>query len=138
MYDSSRVADAQLANISTRGHVGSENDVMIGGFILGGDPGSVRVALRGLGPSLINSGLNNVLPDPVLELHNGDGTVMASNDDWQSDPVSAGELTARGLALPHPKESGLFLSLPPGQFTAIVTGRNGGAGIGLVEIYNVQ
>lgn len=138
VYDSSRVADAQLANISTRGHVGSENDVMIGGFSLGGDPGSVRVALRGLGPSLVNSGLNNVLPDPVLELHNADGTVMVSNDDWQSDPISAGELASRGLALPHPKESGLFVSLPPGQFTAIVTGRNGGAGIGLVEIYNVQ
>ena len=138
VYDSSRVADAQLANISTRGHVGSENDVMIGGFTLGGDPGNVRVAVRGLGPSLANAGLSNVLPDPVLELHNGDGTVMASNNDWQSDPVSAGELTARGLALPDPRESGLFLSLPPGQFTAIVTGRNGGTGIGLVEIYNLQ
>jgi hypothetical protein len=64
---------------------------------------------------------------------------MVSNDDWQSDPTSAAQLTANGLALPNPKESGIFTSLaPPGQFTAILAGKNGGIGIALVEIYNLK
>ena len=64
---------------------------------------------------------------------------MISNDDWESDLVSAAELTAHGLALPDTKESGIFTSLaPPGQFTAIVAGKNGGIGIALVEIYNLK
>jgi hypothetical protein len=112
---------------------------MIGGFTLGGNNNPARIAVRALGPSLANSGLSNVLADPTLELHNANGTIMASNDDWQSDPVSAAQLSANGLALPNPKESGIFTSLaPPGQFTAIVAGKNGGIGIGLVEIYNLR
>ena len=63
---------------------------------------------------------------------------MISNDDWQDDPASAGELAALGLALQDPKESGIFMSLPPGAFTAVLAGKNGGTGIGLVEIYNVH
>ena len=74
-----------------------------------------------------------------MELHNQNGTIMVSNDDWLSDPVSAGQLTANGLALPDPKEAGIFTALaPPGQFTAIVAGKNGGIGIALVEIYNLK
>jgi hypothetical protein len=88
---------------------------------------------------LTSSGLSNVLADPTLELHNADGTIMVSNDDWQSDPAVAANLTANGLALSDPKESGIFTSLaPPGQFTAIVAGKNGGIGIALVEIYNLR
>jgi hypothetical protein len=138
VYDASPNADAELANISTRGYIGMENDVMIGGFILGQNPGSVRVAIRGLGPSLTNSGLKGVLPDPALELHDENGNLLASNDDWQSDSASAAQLTAHGLALPNTAESGLFVLLPPGQFTAILHGKNTGAGIGLVEIYNLK
>ena len=64
---------------------------------------------------------------------------MVANDDWETDAVSAAQLTANGLALPNPKESGIFTSLaPPGQFTAIVAGKNGGIGIGVVEIYNLR
>jgi hypothetical protein len=64
---------------------------------------------------------------------------MVSNDDWQSDPISAGLLSANGLALPDPKESGIFVPLvPPGQFTAIVAGKDGGIGIALLEIYNIK
>ena len=88
---------------------------------------------------MTSAGLSNVLADPTLELHNADGTIMISNDDWTDDPVSAAELTAHGLALSDPKESGIFTNLaPPGQFTAIVAGKNGGVGIALVEIYNVK
>jgi uncharacterized repeat protein (TIGR01451 family) len=139
VYDNNQALDSDLANISTRGMVSTANDVMIGGFTLGGNNNPTRIAVRALGPSLANSGLSNVLADPTLELHNANGTIMVSNDDWQSDSASAGQLTANGLALPNPKESGIFTSLaPPGQFTAVVTGKNGGIGIGLVEIYNLR
>ena len=111
---------------------------MIGGFILGGSTENSRVALRGIGPSLSQFGLNNVLPDPTLELHNADGTILVSNDNWKDDLVSAALLTANGLALQDDKESGIFTSLPAGQFTAILAGKNGGIGIGLVEVYNLQ
>lgn len=138
VYDINSNSVPELANLSTRGYVGQENDVMIGGFILGNEAGSVDVAIRALGPSLANSGLSHVLPDPALELHNANGAPVAANDDWQSDPVAAAHLTAHGLALPNEKESGLFLSLPPGQYTAIVNGKSIGAGLGLVEVYNLK
>jgi len=139
VYDANSAADAELANISTRGFVRTGNEVMIAGFILGANSSPTNMAVRGLGPSLSNSGLSNVLADPTLELHNANGTIMVSNDDWLDDPLSAAKLTAHGLALPNTKESGIFTSLaPPGQFTAVLAGKNGGVGIGLVEIYNVK
>ena len=138
VYDNDQEADSQLANISTRGFVQTGDNVMIGGFMLGLGSNNVRVAVRGLGPSLSQFGLSNLLADPTLELHDSNGATLASNDDWQSDPVSAGQLTANGLALPDSKESGIFTSLPPGAFTAILAGKNGGVGIGLVEIYNLH
>jgi hypothetical protein len=82
--------------------------------------------------------LNDVLADPTLQLSNENGTIMISNDDWESDPVSAAQLSAHGLALPHPKEAGVFATLPAGQFTAILAGKDGGIGVGLVEIYNLK
>ena len=138
IYDNDRAVDAQLANISTRGFVQTADAVMIGGFTLGGNDNPSRVAVRALGPSLTSSGLSNVLADPTLQLRNQNGTVMISNDDWESDSVSAGELSDHGLALPHPKEAGIFATLPAGHFTAILAGKDGGIGIGLVEVYNVQ
>jgi hypothetical protein len=137
-YDTNRNTDSDLANISTHGYVGQENDVMIGGFTLGRENGSSRIAVRGLGPSLANYGLNNVLPDPALQLHNANGDIVASNDDWQSDPVAAAQLSAHGLALPNEKEAGLFVTLPPGAYTAILNGKFVGTGIGLVEVYNLK
>jgi hypothetical protein len=129
---------AQLANISTRGFVRTGENVMIGGFILGGSSSSTRIVVRGIGPSLAQFGLNPVLADPTLELHDGNGATLIANDDWQSDSVSAAALTAAGFALSDPKESGIFISLPAGQFTAILAGKNGGIGIGLVELYNLR
>ena len=112
---------------------------MIGGFVLGGSGNPTNIAVRALGPSLASAGLGNLLADPTLELHNANGTIMVSNDDWQSDPASAAMLTANGLGLPDPKESGIFTALaPPGQFTAVLAGKNGGIGIALVEIYNLK
>lgn len=138
VYDNNEASDSQLANISTRGFVRADNNVMIGGFILGGSPNSTRIVLRGIGPSLAQFGLNPVLADPTLELHDGNGATLVSNDNWLDDPVSAAQLTANGLALGDPKESGLFISLPPGQFTAVLAGKNGGIGIGLIEVYNLK
>jgi CSLREA domain-containing protein len=138
VYDNDQEADSELANISTRGFVQTGDNVMIGGFMLGFGSSNARIAVRGLGPSLSQFGLSNVLADPTLELHDSNGATLVSNDDWQSDPVSAAQLTANGLALQNPKESGIFTSLPPGAFTAILAGQSGGVGIGVVEIYNLH
>jgi hypothetical protein len=138
IYDANTAQASQLANISTRGLVQTGNNVMIGGFILGGNSGNTRVAVRGRGPSLSQSGLTNVLADPTLELRDSNGGLLISNDDWQSDPVSAAQLIANGLALTDSHESGIFTTLPPGAYTAIVAGKNGGIGLGLVEVYNLR
>jgi hypothetical protein len=91
-----------------------------------------------MGPSLAQYGLNPVLADPMLELRDSNGSLLVSNDNWQDDPASAAQLSANGLAPSDPKESGIFASLPAGQFTAILAGKNGGIGLGLVEIYNLR
>jgi hypothetical protein len=137
-YDTDQTVAAKLSNISTRGFVQTGNNIMVGGFILGGGGGSAQIAVRGIGPSLSQFGLSNLLPDPTLELHDGNGATLISNDNWTDDPVSAAQLTVRGLAPQDLKESGVFTSLPPGQFTAILAGKDGSVGIGLVEIYNVN
>jgi hypothetical protein len=138
LYDANVPVDSELAQISTRGYVQAGNNVMIAGFSLGNGV-SAAMAIRGLGPSLSNAGLNNVLADPTLELRDANGALLAANDNWQDDPVTAALLTANGLALPDPRESGLFILLPsPAQYTAILAGKNGGIGIGLVEVYNIK
>jgi hypothetical protein len=137
LYDGNPAADSELANMSTRGIVLTGNNVMIAGFILGNSANPTNLALRALGPSLSNF-FGNVLADPTLELRDSNGALIIANDNWQDDPVSAALLTANGLALPDPKESGLFLSLlAPGQYTAVVAGKNGVTGIGLVEVYHI-
>jgi len=138
VYDTDQSRDSELGNIATRGFVQSGTNVMIGGFILGGSPNAARIAIRGIGPSLAQFGLNPVLADPTLEVHDGNGTLLVSNDNWMDNPTSAALLTANGLAPSNPKEAGIFISLPRGQFTAILAGKNGGTGIGLVEVYNLR
>ncbi len=138
IYDADSGASSQLANISSRGFVQTGNNVMIGGFILGGTSGT-HVVVRGIGPSLAESGVSPVLPDPTLDLRDGDGTLLISNDNWQDDPASASQLTTAGLAPSDPKESGIYVPLfSRGAFTAILSGQSNGIGIGLVEIYNVH
>ena len=137
IYDGNQAANAQLANISTRAFVQSGSNVMIGGFILSGGS-NTRIAVRGIGPSLTQSGLSPVLADPTLELYDSNGALLVSNDDWQSDSTAAAQLSTQGLAPQDPRESAIFASLPAGAFTAILAGKNGGTGLGLVEVYNVQ
>ncbi len=139
VYDANHAVDAQLANISTRGLVQTGDNVMIGGFILGGSTAETQVAVRGIGPSIqsvVPGG--NVLADPTLELRDGNGALLITNDNWQDDSMSASQLSFYGLELQNPNESGIVASLPPGAFTAILAGRNGGTGVGLVEIYNLH
>jgi cytochrome c peroxidase len=141
IYDLDQAVDSELANISTRGSVGAQSNVMIGGFILGGNPpqaGTTRVAVRGLGPSLSQFGLGNLLADPTLELHDANGATLVANDNWTDDPASAALLTANGLAPSNSNESAIFTTLSPGQFTAILAGKNSGTGIGIVEVYNLR
>jgi hypothetical protein len=138
IYDHDTTASSELGNISTRGFVQTGNNVLIGGFILGNNTANATIAVRGRGPSLTQLGLSPVLADPTLEIHNSNGSILISNDDWETDPVSAAQLTANGLAPSDPKESGIFTTLPPGQFTAILAGKVNGVGIGVVEIYNLK
>lgn len=138
VYDLDLTGGSILGNIATRGFVQTGNNVMIGGFILGGTTQNTGIIVRGIGPSLAPFGLSPLLADPTLELRDSNGALLISNDDWQDDPGQAAQLSARGLAPQAPKESGIFVSLPVGAFTAIVAGKNGGSGIGLVEIYNVN
>src|SRR5436190_1980755 len=136
VYDLNQSVAAKLANISTRALVGTGNDVVIAGFILGGGAGNDRLVLRGIGPSLAAVGVANALANPNLELRDSDGALVAANNDWQDDPAQAAELTASGLAPANNLESGLAMTLPPGLYTALFSGVNNSTGIGLVEVYD--
>ena len=125
---------AQLANISTRGFVETGDDVMIGGFILGGDS---TIVVRGIGPSLIALGVAGALEDPTLELHDSSGAIIASNDNWMDSPDKQ-TIIDDGLAPTNDKESALLATLAPGAYTAIRRGVNNTTGVALVEAYNLQ
>lgn len=129
-------AQAQLFNISTRLRVGASQPVGIAGFIITGvEP--KKVILRAMGPSLRASGLANVLADPVLEVHGGaDKKLIATNDNWQDDPASASELGAIGMTPAAERESAMVLTLPAGQYTAVISGKDGSEGTALVEVYD--
>jgi hypothetical protein len=137
IYDANSAASSRLGNISTRGFVQTGANVMIAGFILGQGNSNSTVAIRALGPSLSNFMLGDLLDDPVLELRDSNGALLTTNDNWQDDSVSAAQLIARGLAPSEPAEPAIYASLPPGAFTAVVTGKAGDIGIGVVEVYNV-
>lgn len=130
------LTNSRAGNISTRGRVLLNDEVMIGGFIVGGSlPKTVIV--RALGPSLTNSGVTGALSDPFLELHDGQGNLLSSNDDWGQSPDAA-LMQSEGLAPSDPKESAIQATLNPGNFTAIVRGVNNATGIGLVEVYDLS
>ena len=98
VYDLSQAVPSKLANISTRAFVGTGNDIVIAGFILGNNSGNDRIVVRGIGPSLTAFGVPNALANPTLELRDSNGALLVSNNDWQDDPAQAAELTAAGLA----------------------------------------
>jgi hypothetical protein len=127
----------QLLNISTRGEVLTGNSVLIGGFIITGTDAK-KVIIRGIGPSLSNFGLANVLADPTLELHDNTGATIATNDNWQDDANQKTQIEASGLAPSNELESAIVTTLQPGAYTAILQGKNGGTGIGLVEVFDLD
>jgi hypothetical protein len=132
-YDLDAEPLSKLANISTRGFVQTNDNVMIGGFIFGGGPGNTNVVVRGLGPSLGALGVTNPLADPMLELHDGNGATVASNDDWKSTQRT---IEATGLQPSNDAEAAIAVTnLPLGAYTAVLQGKNGGVGIGVLEVY---
>ena len=142
VYDLSSGTDSQVANISTRGFVDTLDNVMIGGIIIGaGQGGGSRVVVRAIGPSLVDAGVENVLPDPTLELHDADGSLIASNDNWKVDGLTGqsqeAEVQATMLAPQNDLESAIVTTLAPGSYTAVVQGKNKSVGVGLVEAYNL-
>ena len=133
VYDIDGSSPLKIGNISTRGFVQSGDNVMIGGFFIGGS-GSVTVVVRALGPSLTQFGVVGAMQDPTLEVHDGNGNTT-TNDDWQSAGNSSS--IPANLQPTDPRESALLMTLVPGQYTAIVRGKNE-TGVALVEVYNLN
>jgi hypothetical protein len=136
LYDISPLANSKLGNMSTRGSVGTGDNVLISGFIIG-DVDSATVVVRALGPSLAAYGVSGVLSNPTLTIQDSSGTVIASNDNWLDD-VNWIDVRKNALSPKDQRESALVLHLPAGAYTAIVRGANGGTGIGLVEVYTLH
>jgi|GEM_PF-1783920 len=135
VYDLSRGSKSTLANLSSRGFVNTNDNVMIGGFIVGGSTGtSTKVLIRAIGPSLGLVGVKGALANPFLELHDGNGNLIDQNDDWQERRA---EIEATTIPPGDPLESAIVRTLAPGNYTAIVRGVGNTTGVGLVELYNV-
>ncbi|HKP04261.1 MAG TPA: SGNH/GDSL hydrolase family protein [Chthoniobacterales bacterium] len=134
VYDLDTAPGATLANISTRGFVGVGNNVLIGGLIIGSGQGPI-VAMRAIGPSLLNAGITHPLLDPTIELHNGNGDEIEFNDDWKDTQTAA--IRAIGLTPADDREATIVASLEPGNYTVIVRGRNNTTGVALVEAYRI-
>jgi len=135
-YDLSSQSESRLANISTRGLVGVDESVLISGFIVG-DVASATTIVRALGPSLASFNVDEPLIDPTLTIYDGNGSVIASNDNWQDD-INASAIEQNGLAPTDEMESATVLNLPAGAYSAIVDGAGGGTGVGLVEVYDLD
>ncbi len=129
----------RLINLSTRGRVQTGDNVMIGGLVVSSGPGK-RVLFRALGPSLAAAGVPNPLANPRVDVYDASGQVIASNDDWQAQTVAgstSAEISALGLAPLSGAEAALIVTLPPGGYTAIVRGADGGSGVALIEAYEL-
>jgi hypothetical protein len=135
VYGLSGTDAAELANISTRGFIDGGDHVMIAGFILAGGSGGSRVMIRAIGPTLSAAGIAGALADPTLELHDGNGISIAFNDNWKDAQQT--EIAATKISPGDERESAIVASLPPGSYTAVLASRDGGTGIGVIEVYNL-
>jgi len=139
--EANRLLSGQIAplgkatNISTRGIVGTGEDVLIAGFVISGNQAK-KVIVRALGPTLSTLGVGGALADPTMTIVNSSNVVVASNDNWRDTQQS--EIAASGYAPPNDLESAIIATLPPGSYTAVVTGKNGVTGIGLVDVYQLD
>ncbi|MDQ6809614.1 MAG: hypothetical protein M3Z64_09365, partial [Verrucomicrobiota bacterium] len=111
--------------------------VEIGGFILRSGSDVTPVVVRALGQSLTKSGVAAPLPDPTLDLRDKNGARLAFNDNWKDDPTQASAISNAGLAPTDDREAAIFAMLPSGEYTAIVTDKNGKFGTAVVEMYNL-
>ena len=144
VYDLGPNADSILGNISTRSFVQTDDNVMIGGFIVQGSQPKM-VIIRAIGPELTQFGVPNVLANPTLELHNGTGALIAFNDNWQTTVIGGiithdqvQEILNSGLPPTDARESAIIANLPAGNYTAIVRGVSSTTGVALVEVYDLQ
>lgn len=135
VYDLDGTVNSKLANIATRGFVDKGDAVLIGGTIILGS-GTTNVLFRAIGPSLGDVGISNFLQDPTLELHDGQGAIIAINDNWQD--TQAGEIQATGIPPSKPLEAAILRPLSPGNYTAVVRGKDNGTGVGLIEAYQIN
>jgi hypothetical protein len=133
LYDLDVTVDSKLANISTRGFVGRGDSVLIGGTIVLGS-GSTSVLFRAIGPSL--AGVSNSLKDPTLELHDRQGTKIATNDNWQDSQEA--DIRATTIPPKDRREAAILRQLTPGAYTAIVRGKSDTTGVALVEAYQIK
>jgi hypothetical protein len=132
IYDLSLPPTSTVANLSVRGFVGDGDNVLIGGIIVNG-LATQEVLFRGVGPDLTSAGVANALADPTLELHDINGTLIASNDNWKSNQQA--QIEATGLAPGDDRDAAILLTLVPESYTAIVRGSGGTTGVALVEAY---
>ena len=133
VYDVDPLAASRLINISTRGLVQGGNNALIAGCSLAGGSGSNSVVIRALGPSLLPLGVKDALPDPVVTLYDSNANIITANNNWKDSQQSAIENT--GLQPPNDLDAAILATLPTGNYTAIVTDKNGSTGVGLVEVY---
>ena len=136
VYDLDPLAASRLINISTRGLVQTGDNVLIGGCSLAGGSGANDVVVRALGPSLVPLGVSNALPDPVVTLYDSNANVISANDNWKESQQSAIENI--GLQPPNDLDAAILATLTAGNYTAVVTGKNGSTGVALVEFYATQ
>jgi len=134
VFDLDRTVDSKLANISTRGLVQTGDNVMIGGVIVLGET-DANVLLRAIGPTLTSRGVDGALQDPVLELHNKDGDLITSNDNWKD--TQQAQIEATGIPPTDDRESAILATLSPDSYTAIVRGNGDTTGVALVEAFNI-
>ncbi len=136
VYEGDQSLGSRIANLSARGFVGNGDEVMIGGFIVRGNGISANLLVRALGPSLASAGIAQPLSDPAIEIHDGNGAIVAKNDNWRD--TQAVEIQGRSLTPPNELESAAIISAGPGVYTAILKGNGGGTGVALLEIYRLQ
>jgi hypothetical protein len=138
-FDLEQATVSKLADISTRGFVDVDDNVMIAGLIVGPSNGtSLKILVRALGPTLSDFGVPGALANPTLDLVNSSGTVIRSNDNWKDDPQQRTAIEAAGLAPVHDEEAALVETVAPGSYTAIVRGSGRTTGVGLAEVYHIQ
>jgi phospholipase/lecithinase/hemolysin len=135
VYDLDLAANSTLGNVSTRGFVGTGDNVLIGGLIINSGEPPV-VVLRAIGPSLGSAGIVNPLQDPVIQLFDVNGALIAQNDNWHDTTPTA--IKATLLPPTDDREAVIVASLNPGNYTAVVSGKNGTTGVALVEAYRIQ